>query len=59
MLVNSEQTYYAVKMNGKIITLPVGDRLAAEQAKLNLPEDQRMIAEVVTVTADGQELLLG
>lgn len=51
--------YYAVKLSGKIVTTKFGTQLMAEQALLQLPQELQPIAEVVTITADGKEILLG
>jgi len=51
--------YYVVRVNGVAVSTPFNERMMAEMAKNNLPEEQKMIAEVVPVTADGKQLLLG
>lgn len=51
--------YYVLKVNGKTVSPPVADRYALEQYRVALPADQQVLAEVVTVTQQGQELLLG
>lgn len=52
-------TFYALKVNGRLVSQPVSDRGLLERQKTALPENERMIAEIVTVTSDGRELLLG
>ena len=51
--------YYIVKVNGVAVSDKFSERMMAEMAKNNLPNEQRMIAEVVPVTNDGKQLLLG
>lgn len=51
--------YYVVKVNGTAVSTPFNERMMADMAKNDLPEEQKMIAEVVPVTADGKQLLLG
>ena len=51
--------YYAVKVNGMIVTQKFTSQMAAEAAKEQLSPEAKMIAEVVTCTSDGKELLLG
>ncbi len=51
--------YFVVKVNGREVTTKFNDRMMAEMAIGNLPEDQKMIAEVVPVTTDGKQVLLG
>lgn len=51
--------YYAVKINGVITSAKYSEKMMAEMAKEQLPEDQKALAEVVQVTADGKQLLLG
>jgi hypothetical protein len=50
---------YVIKVNGVPVSAPFGDKMLAEMAKNNLPEEQRMIAEVVPITTDGKQILLG
>ena len=51
--------HYALKVNGKIVTPPLTDRMTVEQYRSALPAEQKALAEVVLVTAQGSELLLG
>lgn len=51
--------YYVVKVNGVEITPKWPDRMMAENSLLSLPDDQRILAEVVPVTTDGKQMLLG
>ncbi len=59
ILENGDVVYYAVMVNGK----PVGPKhtspALAEAAIAQLDEAHQLIAEVVPVTADGNQLLLG
>lgn len=55
---NQTELKYVIKVNGKVRTVPLLRQLA-EDALQNLPEDERVIAELVPVTSGGQELLLG
>lgn len=61
MLTNDDPTVvqYVIKVNGIPVSAPFGDKMLAEMARNNLPEEQRMIAEVVPVTSDGKQILLG
>ncbi len=59
MIENTEQVYYAVSINGNICSpkyvTPEG---AQDQIQL-LSESDQAIAEVVSVTADGKQILFG
>ena len=60
MLMNDANTIqYIIKINGVPVSAPFGDKMLAEQAKNNLPEEQRILAEVVPITNDGKQVLLG
>ena len=50
---------YVLKVNGVAVSGTFTDKMACEMAKLNLPEEQRMLAEVVPVTSDGKQVLFG
>ena len=56
---DNNTVYYVVKVNGMEVTPKWPDRMMAENSLLSLPDDQRLLAEVVTVTADGKQMLLG
>ncbi len=56
---NGDVVYYVVKVNGVEISTRFNERLVAEMAKNNLPNEQKMIAEVVPITTDGKQVLLG
>lgn len=53
--------YYAVMLNGSIVSQKFTDRFAAEQAKnaLALSPAQKSLAEVVVVDQSNRQLLLG
>jgi hypothetical protein len=51
--------YFVVQVNGVPVSTRFSERMMAEMAKSNLPEEQKMIAEVVPVTTDGKQVLLG
>lgn len=59
ILTDGTVLYYALKVNGKLVTAPMSDRFMLEQQRQALPQDQRLVAEIVTVTPSGQEVLLG
>ena len=56
---NGDVVYYAVRVNGTIVGPKHSSPLLAEAAITHLNEEQQSVAEVVPVTADGKELLLG
>ena len=59
ILTDSEQALYAVSVNGQIVSPNyMTPQAAQDQIKL-LSEAHQSIAEVVPVTADGQQVLLG
>ncbi len=59
ILTDSEQQLYAVSVNGKIVSPSyVTAQAAQDQIKL-LGEAHQSIAEVVPVTSDGLQVLLG
>lgn len=61
----SEALYYAVKVNGSIVTQPFADRMSAENAKASVLQEaatnKATVGEVVVVpvTENGLEVLLG
>ena len=59
MLETQDTVKYAVKVNGAIVTKGFPTPGLAAYAIQNLAEDQQMLAEVVSVTEDGKEILLG
>lgn len=54
-----QQEKFVIKVNGQIVSIAFASAQLAEAAITNLPEAQQAIAEVVPVTADGREVLLG
>lgn len=52
-------TYYAVLINGQVVSPKFSDRFAAEQHKLTLPTTQQHLAEVCPVDESNRQLLLG
>lgn len=56
---SSNLAYYALKVNGRLVTPPMVNPLMLEEYRRNLPDDQKATAEVVSVTSTGTELLLG
>lgn len=61
ILADGTVTYYAVLLNGRIVSSKYTDRFAAEQAKANLvlSPEQKQLAEVVAVDANSRQVLLG
>lgn len=61
MISDGAVVYYAVSLNGRIVSQKFTDRFTAEQAKqsLALPAEQKKLAEVVVVDQNNQQLLLG
>lgn len=59
MLHEVDEVKYVVKVNGVTVSVPFTSRMIAEQHIANLPADQQPIAEVVPVTENGQQVLLG
>lgn len=55
----TEQPKYVIKVNGRTVSVPFPSKFLAEQHLGNLPKDQQAIAEIVPVTAGGQEILFG
>lgn len=51
--------YYALKVNGQIVSRPVTNPVLLEQQKDLLPPEKRGLAEIVSVTESGKELLFG
>jgi len=59
MIKETEQLKYVVKVNGAIVSPPYATSHLAEDAIKLLKDEHQAIAEVVSVTASGQEILLG
>jgi len=56
---NMDVVYFVGRINGQEVTTRFNDRMMAEMAINNLPEEQKLLAEVVPVTTDGKQVLLG
>lgn len=59
MLTEVSPTYWMVKVNGKVVASNLPTKMVAESTVLQLPPDQRPLAEIVPVTADGKTVLFG
>ena len=59
MLTEISQTMFNVVIQGRTIASNLPSRQLAEAALLNLPPDQRMVAEIVPMTNDGKRVLFG
>lgn len=53
------ETKYVVKVNGVQLCTPMSTQALAENFISQLSDDQKPLAEVVPVTTNGQEILLG
>lgn len=51
--------YYVVRVNGQIVSPRFESKVLAEAEKSKLEPEQQNIAEVITVTSDGNQVLLG
>ena len=59
ILTDGTVVYYAIKVNGQLVSRAVSERAILEAQINTLPPNERAIAEIVTVTASNQEILLG
>lgn len=59
MLHEVDEVKYVVRVNGVNVSIPFTSRMLAEQHIGNLPVDQQALAEVVPITTNGQQVLLG
>ena len=59
MITEVTPTFFCIKIKGVVVVPNIPSRQLAEATLFNLPADQRVIAEIVPVTADGKSLLLG
>lgn len=59
ILTDSTVVYYALKVNGVIVSRPVSDRSLLEQQINGLPLTERGSAQIVPVTSGSKEVLLG
>lgn len=51
--------YYVVRVNGRNVSDRLNSPMLAEMEKSKLDPEMRAVAEVVTVTANGAQVLLG
>lgn len=56
---NGERLYYVVKTDGKISSPLFESHAGAVEYKLRLPKQKQNEAEIVRVTKEGKQLLLG
>ena len=59
ILTDETVVYYVVRVNGQNMSMPVATQMLAEMEKQKLSPELQVLAEVVLVTADGKQLLLG
>lgn len=59
MLTEVSPVLYNVLVQGRVVIPNLPSRSIAEGQVFNLPPDQRALAEIVPVTADGRQMLLG
>lgn len=59
MLNDQTTMYYVVRVNGEVVSPKFENRMLAEMEKQKLDPKKQAIAEVVSVTSDGSQLLLG
>lgn len=59
VLVDNEQVYYKIKVKGKLVGTQYSSEFLAEQAKIQLSEEEQCSAAIVPVNAQGLEILFG
>jgi hypothetical protein len=59
MLTEVSPTFWAVRVNGRIVASNLPSQRLAEHTILSLPPEQQRVAEVVPMTSSGQQILLG
>ena len=59
MIENQEKLRYVIMVNGNRISVPFLTEQAAVQHLSHLPQDQQILAEIVPITQDDKQLLLG
>lgn len=59
MLTEVDSTKYSIVVQGRVVSTNLATRNLAEAVILTLPADQRAIAEIVPVTAEGKQVLFG
>jgi len=55
----SGSTKYVVKINGQVLSPTYPSRQLAESFVFQLSSDKQAIAEIVSVTGDGKQILFG
>lgn len=58
-LQENNKVMYVIKVRGQVVSIPYTSPTLAEQNISLLSPEHQMIAEVVPVTEDGKEILLG
>ena len=59
MLHENDKIMYVIKVKGQTVSIPYSSPSLAEQNISLLAPEHQLIAEVVPVTQDGREILLG
>lgn len=59
MLTEINQTFFAVYVGGRVVATNIPSRMLAEATLMNLPQDQRQLAEIRPMSSDGRQVLLG
>jgi hypothetical protein len=59
MITETAPIFYSVRVNGITLNSNIPSRQLAEMAILNLPVEQRALAEIVQTTTDGKVVLFG
>jgi hypothetical protein len=59
MLTEINQSLFAVRVNGRTIATNLPSRQLAEATLLTLPQHERALAEIVSITSDGKTVLFG
>lgn len=59
MLTEIDSTKFSVVVRGRVVSTNIATRNLAEAVILTLPAEQRAVAEIVPVTADGKQVLFG
>lgn len=59
MIDEETRMFYVVMVNGIQVSQQFEERMLAEMEKGKLPPEKQELAEIITVTKQGQRLLLG
>lgn len=59
VLTDGTVVYYVVRVNGQDMSMKCESQMLAEMEKSKLDPELQKLAEVVPITADGNQLLLG